>query len=477
VTAPAPGALLPGLQGRVVELAMALRRTGVPVSVSDDLDALRAAAAVDLLDREQLRQALAATMISSAGHRPAFDQLFDVYFPARIVTPIPGSEDEGDRAGQDPDADRIAGPSRDIGDFLDELVRRILDGDDAAIRRLAREAVEAYGRADRRDGTTGYFRYRVFRHINLNGLLRRLLGMVQPTDDSPADALDQRLAADEFAIRLRRFREEVDAELRRRMAEERGPEHVARTLVRPLPEEVDFFRVTADEEAAMRRSVHPLARKLATRLAVKRRRARQGRLDVRRTLRRALDTGGVPIDPAFRARRIHRPEIVLLCDVSGSVAAFARFTLLLCHALAAQFSKVRSFAFIDTVDEVTRLFEGADPADAFRRLSTEARVVWLDGHSDYGNAFETFLRTYPDAVTPKTTVLVLGDARNNYRAAGEAAFAELTRRARRVYWLNPEPAGQWGTGDSVAPQYARFVDGMHECRTLRQLAGFIEQIA
>jgi uncharacterized protein len=290
------------------------------------------------------------------------------------------------------------------------------------------------------------------------------------------DALTEGLLRDELDARLRRFREEVDAEIRRRTAARRGEDQVARTLVRPLPEEVDFFRVGADEQAEMRRAVRPLARRMATRLAIKRRRARAGRLDARRTMRRALATGGVPIDPVFRTKKVHRPELVLLCDVSGSVAAFARFTLMFVHALQGQYSKVRSFAFIDTVDEVTRLFEEGDLTDALRRLSSEAKVVWLDGHSDYGNALETFHATYLDAVTPRTTVLLLGDARNNYRATNSWVLTELRRRARHVHWLNPEPRAQWGTGDSAAVEYGRCVDSMVECRNLRQLAAFVESL-
>jgi uncharacterized protein len=444
-----------GLQDRILSLTHALRDAGVPVAVSDTLDAQRAAAAIDLLERAQLREALAATLVASPGHRVAFDMLFDLYFPARpgAVAANPSEE------------------SRDVRDFLAELVERVLAGDDAAVRRLAHEAVDAFGRVDTRDGPPAFYSYRVFSEINLAGVLRRLLG-----EAAPEDPLTERLLRDEYDARLRRFREEVDAEIRRRTAARRGEDQVARTLVRPLPEEVDFFRVGAEEQAQMRRSVRPLARRLATRLAIKRRRARAGRLDARRTMRRALATGGVPIDPAFRSKKVHRPELVLLCDVSGSVAAFARFTLMFVHALQGQFSKVRSFAFVDTVDEVTRLFEEGDFTAALARLSSEAKVVWLDGHSDYGNALETFHATYLDAVTPRTTVLVLGDARNNYRATNGWVLAELRRRARHVYWLNPEPRAQWGTGDSAAVEYGRHVDAMVECRNLRQLAAFVESL-
>lgn len=460
---------LPGVAERTLDLARALRRAGVTVALPDGLDALRAAAAVDLLDRAALREALAATMTSSHTQRPTFDTLFDLYFP-RTHT-LPGEEaDPEDGGSLEPDA------------FLDALIAALRAGDEAALTRLARDAVTAFAGVDNADGSRSWFAYRVYRHFNLNGLARRLEmdGGIDGRDDLEArlqrDALAARLRRDEIQARLQRFRAEVDAELRRRQAAERGPEELARRTARPAPEDVDFFSVTAAEQEAMRRAVRPLARKLAARLAVKRKRGRSGRLEVRRTLRRALGTGGVPIDPAYRSRKAHRPDLVVLCDISGSVAAFATFTLLLCHALQGQFARVRSFAFIDTVDEVTRLFAGGDFGDAMARLTAEAEVVWLDGHSDYGHAFEVFATRWREAVTPRSTVLVLGDARNNYRAANTWALAEVAERARRTYWLNPEPRAQWGTGDSIADTYAPVVDDMAECRTLRQLSRFIERI-
>ncbi len=440
-----------GLQDRILDLARALRRAGVPVAVSDDLDAMRAATLVDLLDRGQLREGLAATMVKSEGHRAVFDTLFDVFFPAR----------PGRTADTEP---------REVADFLAELVDRVRAGDSEALRRLANEAVASYGGVTNRDGSTGYFAYRVFRQINLAGVLRRLM-------TEAGDTLADRLARDEFDRRLRAFRAEVEAELRRRMVDARGPEEVAAQMVGPLPADVDFFRMTADDQAAMRRSVRPLARKLATRLAVRRRRAADGRLDVRRTIRHSLSSGGVPLDPSFRAKRVSRPELVLLCDVSGSVSSFARFTLSFCHALAGQFSRVRSFAFIDAIDEVTDLFATGDVGEAVRRLATEADLVWLDGHSDYGHAFEAFHARYSDAVTPRTTLLVLGDARNNYRPSRASVLRELHRRAKHLYWLNPESTQLWGSGDSLAIDYALCTDGMVECRNLGQLAAFVEDLA
>ncbi len=166
----------------------------------------------------------------------------------------------------------------------------------------------------------------------------------------------------------------------------------------------------------------------------------------------------------------------MITDVSGSVASFARFTLMLVHALQEQFSKVRSFAFIDNLDEVTRLFDDRDVDEAMRRMSTEADLVWLDGHSDYGRALEVFHREYARDVTAKSTVVVLGDARNNYRASSSWVLKDLQHRARRVYWLNPEARTYWGTGDSITAEYAQWVDDMVEVRNLGQLAEFVQEL-
>jgi uncharacterized protein with von Willebrand factor type A (vWA) domain len=196
-------------------------------------------------------------------------------------------------------------------------------------------------------------------------------------------------------------------------------------------------------------------------------------------MRSSLSTGGVPVDPRFRRRRPGKPELVLLCDVSGSVATFARFTMQLVHAIASQFSRVRTFAFIDGIDEVTRyLGPGSDFVEAMARIGAQAEIVWLDGHSDYGHAFGAFRHRFmADAVSPRTTVVVTGDARSNYHEPGAEALQELSQRARALFWLNPEPRRYWDTGDSVMSIYGRWCDEVVEVRNLRQLGAFVERAA
>jgi uncharacterized protein with von Willebrand factor type A (vWA) domain len=206
---------------------------------------------------------------------------------------------------------------------------------------------------------------------------------------------------------------------------------------------------------------------------VRRSRHRAGSIDLRRTLRKSMSTGGVPIDLVQRKPRRARPELVVMCDVSGSVAGFSHFTLLLVHALREQFSRVRVFAFIDTTDEVTRFFDtGADLGNAMSRMIREADLVSYDGHSDYGNAFGVFAERFTSSITSRTSLLVLGDGRNNYRDPNLEALARLVSVAKHAHWLNPEPRGQWGSGDSAAKVYNEVIS-MHECRSAQQLASVV----
>jgi uncharacterized protein len=462
---------LAGVLARTLDLVAALRRAGLPAAQAGAIDAVRTLRHVELLEREQLREALAAVTVTARTQRGAFDELFDLYFPARPVAPSrPSSEEQGP-----PEGEQAADPDPDAA--LRALLEVLGQGDEDAIRRAARAAVERFGRVEGRDGRVTYFQYKVFRAVDLQQLLSELLRREQHERDEVLSPLEERLLRDEFERRLRAFRQEVDAEIRRHAAADRGLEQVADRLVRPPIEERDLFHLSREEQQELRAQIRPLARKLATRVAAKRRVGRDGRLDVRRTVRRSLITGGVPFEPTFRPRRPHKPELFLLCDVSGSVASFSRFTLHLVHALQEQFSTVRSFAFIDALDEVTPWLAGGEVDEAMRRMLVEAELVWLDGHSDYGRALEGFHAEYADGLGPRTTVLILGDARNNHRQSAAWVLADLQRRARHVYWLNPEPRRFWDSGDSIASSYARYVDDMVEVRNLNQLATFVERIA
>jgi uncharacterized protein len=468
---PAIGAT--GLIDRHVQFVGALRAAGLPVSMAESLDATQAMAAIDLREREQLRAGYAAALVKRPAHRAAFDRLFDLWWPSAMGDGARSPNAAGDDGEE---LDELAPEDLDaLRQMLRDALRdALLTGDDEAIRRLARQAVSGLGRADTQPGRQSWFTYRVLRAMSPETLMASLLEAVLAGQER--GGLAEKVARQMLTERIRQFEEAVEAEVRRRLAEDRGVEQIAKTAVKPLIEQVDFLRASRDEIAELRRRVYPLARRLATRLTAKRRTGRSGRLDVRRTVRASLSSGGVPLTTIFKPRKPHKPELIVLCDVSGSVAAFAHFTVLLAFALREQFAKVRVFAFVDTCDEVTPFFErGGDVVDALARMSKEADVVWFDGHSDYGHSFDVFAQRWPDAVTPKTSLLILGDARNNYRAQALPALRSIVRQARHAYWLNPEPRQYWGSGDSAAMHYGDVLP-MIECRNAGQLEEFVEGI-
>jgi uncharacterized protein with von Willebrand factor type A (vWA) domain len=306
---------------------------------------------------------------------------------------------------------------------------------------------------------------------------RTLIAEVSDRMTATSDEFAARLDRDEARRRVDNFEALVATEARRRVAELRGRDRIARYAIQSSADQRDFLTANRDQLAALRRTVKPLSRRLATRLAARRRHSRRGELDLRRTFRRSLSTGGVALSPAYRKPRPGRPEIVLLCDVSGSVAGFAHFTLMLVEALHDQFSRVRAFAFVDATAEVTDLVadNDADPGTLAERILSEAGVVRWDGHSNYGGALRDFVEQYLDAVGPKTSVLILGDARTNGGDPNLSALRQIVDRAKRTYWLNPEARGSWGIGDSATHAYRSLVE-MYECRNAEQLTQVIARL-
>lgn len=471
-----------------------LRQAGIPVSLTENLDAVEALRHIPLEDREVFRAALGATLVKNDTHRRAFDTVFDVYFALRGPVHRLGEAPDLDEAEELVDEliggrDGEQGAGGEGGDGLtaaqlaELLFQALQEGDRSMLAAVARAAVTRYaGMEPGRPVGGTYYLYRTLRQLDFDGVLARLLAEPQdtsegPDEEPPDDALDRRLAKEEYESRLDALRNEIEAEIRRRLVADRGAEAVAASLRRPLPEEIDFMHASRDELVALRKAMIPLTRKLAARLARKRRHRHHGPLDFRNTVRHSLSYGGVPAELRYKAPQPSKPEIVVIADISGSVAAFARFTLQMVYALSAQFSRVRSFVFIDGVDEVTDYFRGTDDiTEAISRINAEADVIWMDGHSDYGHAFEAFLERYGSQIGPKSTVLLLGDARNNYHSASAWVLDELQQKARHVYWLNPEPRSYWDTGDSIIGQYAKYCDGVWECRNLKQLERFVEHL-
>ncbi len=477
------------MSGFVVEL----RNAGLPVSLTENLDAMEAITHIPIEDRDAFKYALAATLVKNEQHWKAFETVFEVYFSLRGPEYSVGDED-GDGEWDEDDLEEWMrqmmqqqqgqggpGSGEDMSpeEIAEMLFKALMDANEAMMQAMARAAVTQFaGMEPGRPVGGTYYLYRTLRNLDLDGMLDRLMEESMDRLENEPTQLQERLQREEFENRIEQLKREIEAEIRRRLVADRGVEAMAKTLRKPLPEDVDFMHASREEMANIRKAIQPLTRKLAARLARKRRHKRRGPLDFRATVRRSLSYGGVPAEPRFRNPRPNKPELIVVADISGSVAAFARFTLHLVYALQNQFSKVRSFVFIDGLDEVTHMFQNEeDITNAVHRVNTEADVVWVDGHSDYGHAFSVFWENFGKEVNSKSTVMFLGDARNNYHATNAWILKETQKKARSVFWLNPEPRSYWDTGDSVISEYSTHCDGTFECRNLRQLEGFVDHLA
>ena len=448
---------------------------GIPVGISQAVDAAEILTVVDLLDREQSRHGLAAVLLqrppsgrpttscSTCGGRcrTGRDRR-----PTTTAEGRPGGEPGGVDA-------RPAGIGRrrpGRADARPSCCELLLDGDEEALRRFAREAVDQLGRGAALAVGAVVLQLPGAAALSPDTLVSQLLagllaegdrgGLAEQVARQTAGAADRVPGGD----RGRGPASDGGGEGPGQGREERDP-------AAGRPGGLPPGAVLRPGRAAA--GGGPLARRLAVRLSARRRLGREGRLDFRKTVRASLGTGGVPVVTHHRPRKVHKPELVVLCDVGGSVAGFSHFTLMLTQALREHFTGVRAFAFVDTTDEVTRFFRpGADVVDAVARIGREADVVGFDGHSDYGTAFEVFADRWASAVGPKTSLLVLGDGRTNYRPPGLPVLADLVRRSRSAHWLNPEPRRLWGSGDSAADRYGEVID-MVECRNAAQLADFV----
>jgi uncharacterized protein with von Willebrand factor type A (vWA) domain len=481
--------------GLLADLVDELRNAGVPVSVGEHLDAAAAVASIPLNDREVLRAALAATLVKDGDHLGAFNLIFDLYTsgppPGQGESPLAGLDD-----GELRDVLRGAIEADDrmlMSLVADEYVRRFAGAEPGrpvagvmygiAVNRAAdldgiRAELQAGAGGDGGDGGAGGFG--LGGGGGGGGGLGGEAGSAGYGGDDDGltgvTSLRDRLARAEADRAIGRFRAEIEASIRRMLVADRGARAVRATMRVGLAQDRDIASASGAELQAMTSAVGPLAQQLTQVLSRQARRPR--RPSIRGTLRKSMASGGVPFRIVTEPARPPKPEIVVLCDVSGSVAAFSRFTLELLVALDSRLSRLRIFAFTDGVAEITSLVGEARSAGLRLPLArVQQETVRLDGGSDYGHVLRTFAAGHARQLTQRTALLVVGDARTNYLNPAVASFAELARRAGQVYWLNPEPRSAWNDGDSVIGVYSPFCDQVKECRNLRQITAFVGSLA
>jgi uncharacterized protein len=445
----------PGLAAKLLAFCEELRSEGVAVGTSEILDAFAALEEVPWTAREDFREALAATVAKSQEDRRVFELLFDRYF-------FRAAEAEAVERSLVEEGQRYEGGDRlDIEDLQEAVRQAITAGNDGEMRDLARLAIAAFGRRGEGSGVVGVDVQRIRRTLGLS-----TAGRAQ-SEDGELPAIDRE--------QLNRFERHLRRELERGLIERTEtlpPSRPLAELDRALPTS------PAQDLTAVHRAVAQLKRRLAT-LGHEQRGRRRGRVvDVRRTMRASLETGGVPLRLRYRPKRPRRPEIYVLCDVSTSVTSASVFFLSVLHALHDSFRKLRSFVFIERISEVTDIFEHErDFREISRRISSEGGVADVSGYTDYGRVWLEFLAEIADELDPRSTVIVLGDARTNGREPHAEVFAQVSERAGRLFWLNPEPRLYWNYGDSVMAAYERYCDGAFECWTTRHLENFVNVVA
>jgi uncharacterized protein with von Willebrand factor type A (vWA) domain len=464
------------VEARLVEFGRLLRQNGVRVSPAEVADAARAAALVGVGERDGFRAALRATLVKRAADVPLFDALFAVYFSAlgRVLDGLDRgllAELEGPGLLEGEDLRAAALALQEMLGTMSPLARAALTGERGGVARLFEDAAASVDFAALTTSSqVGFYGRRVMaaaggaaaardlaafeEGLRARGLSLRALDLVSGRLRQVLDALE------EAARRYAQLEQRTRAEARRRR------------LLAPA----GFAALSREDLARMELAVKRLAERLKARLAARERARRRGALNVRRTLRRNMGLAGLPARLSFRRRRRERPDLVVLCDVSDSVRHVSRLMLLFVHTLQGLFTRVRSFVFVSDVGEVTQAFRDERDLARAADLATAGRHVSLYGNSNYGRALRLFHERHRGAVTRRTTVLVIGDGRNNYNPANAWVLDDLRRRARRVLWICPEERWAWGQGDSEMPLYAAHVDRVATMTSLAELEGVAEAL-
>jgi uncharacterized protein with von Willebrand factor type A (vWA) domain len=440
----------------------AARGAGVRVSPAESIDAMTAVADVGFSNRAILRDTLLLTLAKSEEEKQALGECFDLFFSQPELKAETAPEDAADGTRPDSNAGETEpGSAGAPVTALGELAQMLMSRDQNAIAAALANAANAAALSDIRYFTQrGIFSTRILDSLGIERLRDDLDAL---TATNPAEA--ERLAAALAALR-ENVRDLVSQALLLYAREE--SENLRHEILRNAP----LARLERRQVEQMKALIRAIARRLRERYSKPRKRQRRGHLDIRRTLRRNAGWGGVPFLTSWKRRHRDRPKIVAICDVSGSVAQVSDFFLLLIHSLHEVVDDVRSFAFSGHLIEVSDILDTRSPEAAMSEIMSKVGF----GSSDYGGSLVDFEKGFLQAVTPKTTVIVLGDARTNNLDPRADILRRISERSKRLVWLNPEGRMAWGWGDSEMPRYATFCSVVRQCATAKQLERAVSDI-
>ena len=467
------------MRDKIIEFANLLRKAGVRVSVAEAIETFQALDLMSLDDRELFKDAMRTTMVKYYEDISTYDRLFDLFWS--------GFHD----ALNDQLANAIGAMG---GDFdLDQLMERLseilsnmdVDLSELAIAMLTLDAeqleqmINQAGQESGIDGIQnmlqiGFFSRRMMEAMGFEGAGESVRDLMQELADAGMSEeeiaqLGELMQAVEDAMR-RAVRQYAEREL-----DKQNHDYLERFRRESLQEK-SFYNLTEEDLRKMRDVVNRLAQKLKNIISIRRKRERRGKFDLKTTIRRNMSHGGVPFELTFKHRRKDRPKLVVLCDISSSVSNVSRFFLQFIYSLQECFTKIRTFVFVAELGEVTPLFRNNDIYTAIDEALEGGDVINPYTRSNFGLAFHIFWRDFLASLDNKTTVVVIGDGRNNYNDPRDWCLREMHKKAKNVVWLNPESPGAWGFGDSVMDRYLPHTDVAEECRNLRQLSKVVDHL-
>lgn len=467
------------MDDKIIEFAHLLRENGLKVSAAENMDTFAALGLVGIRDKQLLKDTLRATFVKRQVDISVYDELFDMFFTglgevikaaaASTMQAMEMTEEEFQEF-----LEQLEDALQNMDQEMSDLARALLTNNTGQLEKMLQEAAQQANLQDiQRSFQEGQFANALAQMMGFGSIqqeLQNLKDALQQAGLSPeqieqlSQYIDQRLQ--DLAHMIRSY---VRAELEKKDSELRDQQKM-RSLA-----DKSFYYLSEDEIRKMKEAVTKLAQRLKHIIAIRRKRGKRGRLDLQRTLRKNLQYGGVPFHIILDVKKKEKPQVVILCDVSDSVRNVSRFMLQFVYSVQDLYSKVRSFIFVADIGDVTKLFEDNEVHQAID-LALRGNFINIYAHSDFGRAFKTFHRDYLSIINKRTTVLVLGDARNNYNLPHDWVIRDLQQKAKQVIWLNPESRLTWGFGDSEMDRYAPYCDLVEECRNLNQLYRVIDHL-
>ncbi|HXF84043.1 MAG TPA: VWA domain-containing protein [Anaerolineales bacterium] len=456
------------MESRILQLISALRASGVRISLAESAEAFSAVDLMGIQDREQFRLSLRATLIKDVKDLPVFDKLFPLFFGAGQPPPMMGGNPMDDMTPEE--AQMLAEALRQFAQNLRQRMERLMNGQ--PLSRSELEALAQFVGLNQVDN----LRYQ-------NWMVQRMMrALAFPEVREALKELMEQLAQMGMSRdRVEQIQNMIQQNMEgmRQQIEQFAGERIAENLSqRPRGESMDhlfnrpFHALSDEEKKILQREVKRLAAMLRTRIALRQKRAKSGHLDPKATIRRNLKYYGVPME-ILHKDHTRKPKIVILCDISTSMRFCSELMLSFLFALQGQVRKTHAFAFIDHLEYISDEFKGSNADEAI------ASVLWRmpSGHynTDLGWSLQNFQDHYMDTLNGGTTLIIVGDGRNNYYDPRLDIFSAMTRRAARTIWLNPEPPHLWH-GDSDMPKYAPFCDSVLKVSNLRELTEAVDTL-